>query len=82
MGHKAGLGPSRGIEAMEPQSGACGCRNLCLWVSLAQVPGLGQGAAGEKLLKTTVQGVPIVAQWLTNPTRNHEVIGSIPGLTQ
>jgi len=23
-----------------------------------------------------------VAQWLTNPTRNHEVAGSIPGLTQ
>ena len=21
-------------------------------------------------------------QWLTNPTRNHEVVGSIPGLTQ
>ena len=28
------------------------------------------------------QGVPIVAQWLTNPTRNHEVAGLIPGLTQ
>ena len=27
-------------------------------------------------------GVPIVAQWLTNPTRNHEVAGSIPGLAQ
>ena len=27
-------------------------------------------------------GVPIVAQWLTNPTRNHEVAGSIPGLVQ
>ena len=25
-------------------------------------------------------GVPVVAQWLTNPTRNHEVVGSIPGL--
>jgi len=23
-----------------------------------------------------------VAQWLTNPTRNHEVVGSIPGLAQ
>ena len=22
-----------------------------------------------------------MAQWLTNPTRNHEVAGSIPGLT-
>ena len=27
-------------------------------------------------------GVPVVAQWLTNPTRNHEVVSSIPGLAQ
>ena len=27
-------------------------------------------------------GVPVVAQWLTNPTRNHKVAGSIPGLAQ
>ena len=27
-------------------------------------------------------GVPIVAQWLTDPTRNHEVEGSVPGLAQ
>ena len=27
-------------------------------------------------------GVPVVTQWLTNPTRNHEVVGSIPGLAQ
>ena len=26
--------------------------------------------------------VPIVAQWLTNPTRNHEVAGLIPALAQ
>ena len=26
--------------------------------------------------------VPVVAQWLTNPTRNHEFAGSIPGLAQ
>ena len=25
-------------------------------------------------------GDPVVAQWLTNPARNHEVVGSIPGL--
>ena len=25
-----------------------------------------------------VPGVPIVEQWLTDPTRNHEVEGSIP----
>ena len=29
-----------------------------------------------------ISGVPIVAQWLMNPTRNHEVVGSIPSLAQ
>ena len=28
------------------------------------------------------RGVPVVAQWLTNPTRNHEVSGSVPALAQ
>ena len=32
--------------------------------------------------KNSRLGVPVVAQWLTNPTRNHEVAGSIPGLAQ
>ena len=26
--------------------------------------------------------VPVVAQWLTNRTSNHEVVGLIPGLAQ
>ena len=29
--------------------------------------------------KKTNSEFPVVAQWLTNPTRNHEVAGSIPG---
>ena len=32
--------------------------------------------------KTLFEGVPVVAQWLPNLTRNHEVVGSIPGLAQ
>ena len=38
-------------------------------------------AAKNSMLKTKT-GVPVVAQWLTNPTRNHEVAGSIPALAQ
>ena len=33
-------------------------------------------------LKQKFSGVPIVAQLLMNLTRNHEVVGLIPGLAQ
>ena len=33
-------------------------------------------------LNLSETGVPVVAQWLTNPTRNHEVAGSVPALAQ
>ena len=36
----------------------------------------------EAELEKQEGGVPIVAQWLTNPTRNHEVAGSVPALAQ
>jgi len=37
---------------------------------------------GISLPLGTFRGVPIVAQWLTNPTRNHEVESSVPALAQ
>ena len=30
----------------------------------------------------TSVGVPFMVQWLTNPTRNHDVAGLVPGLAQ
>ena len=34
----------------------------------------------DNVKRTNIWGAPVVAQWLTNPTRNHE--GSIPALAQ
>ena len=33
-------------------------------------------------LTNTILGVPVLAQWLTNLTRNQEVVGSVPALAQ
>ena len=53
--------------------------------SLTLVPGfyLPQNLVkAMNLQKSTHEGVPVVAQALTNPTSIHEDLGSIPGLTQ
>ena len=49
-----------------------------IYQSKAFVPNI-SNISSKELLQLRV---PIVAQWLTNPTRNHEVVGSIPGLAQ
>ena len=36
----------------------------------------------QKIQSGVPVGVPVVAQWLTNPTRYHEVAGLIHGLAQ
>ena len=46
-------------------------------------PSYAMGAALKRQKKEKVYlGVPFVAQWLTNPTRIHKDVGSIPGLVQ
>ena len=49
---------------------------------LAWEPPCDAGAAQEKAKKKKKKGVPVMALWLTNPTRKHEVSGSIPGLAR
>ena len=36
----------------------------------------------EVLSLRQILGVPVLAQWLTDPTRNHEVAGLIPAVAQ
>ena len=36
----------------------------------------------DELIKNWAKRVPVMAQWLTNPTSNHEVVGSSLGLAQ
>ena len=58
--------------------GGLGCR---LWRGFEPWPG-NLYLPGVQLKKKKLLGVPVVAQWLTNPTRNHEVAGSVPALAQ
>ena len=36
----------------------------------------------QETINKKIMGVPVMAQWLTNLTRNYEVVGLIPGLAQ
>ena len=71
---------------LETQKAKRGCCENCLLILespyciMCLYP---ETTVGVKLVtQKSSQGVPIVAQWLTNPTRNHEVVGSISGLAQ
>ena len=39
-------------------------------------------ATQQEFQKYSIIGVPIMTQWSMNPTGNHEIAGSIPGLAQ
>ena len=34
------------------------------------------------VVKNSPVGVPVMAQWLMNPTGNHDIVGLFPGLAQ
>ena len=88
---------SRWMFGLLPPSDSCewcccenGCTNISSspWFQLLFFFFLHVGKRNYKqknwliIRKFSSYGVPVVAQWLTNPTRNHEVSGSIPGLAQ
>ena len=52
-----------------------------LWLGFYPLPGelLHAKGATKKMVK---MGVPVLAQWLTNPTSTHEYAGLSPGFTQ
>jgi len=52
------------------------------WTSVCLHLALTSKASDRKGKLNQRNGVPIVAQWLTDLTRNHEVVGLIPGLAQ
>ena len=60
---------------------SCGSTNAIniTWVLEMQILGV---SIVDQRVKNPTKGVPVVALWLTNPTRNHEVAGWIPGLAQ
>ena len=58
-------------------------RKESIFKSLFSHKGMAKGNSlkRKKIIKKSY-GVPVVAQWLTNLTRNHEVAGSVPALAQ
>ena len=51
-------------------------------IPLWKIPINGMAGSHSRYIFNFFRGVPVVAQWLMNPSRNHEVSGSIPGLDQ
>ena len=78
-----GLGSGRGSACALP--GIRDTRRLLPLPRLITVPGTllcPQLGPPNSDVKAPAPGGPVVTQWLTNLARNHEVVGSIPGLAQ
>ena len=76
-----------GLWAQQPWEGASGLQEGQTWLPGPQCPPQENGenhanSGGLKRFKGDESGVPVMAQRLTNPTRIHEDVGSIPGLAQ
>ena len=67
-------------DAREARAEGGGQKQLLGALGLAHQQGLVSGPAPWSRIDRP--GVPVVALWLTNTTRNHEVADSIPGLAQ
>ena len=55
---------------------------FCLYQAQTKTLVLDFILCNQLLIRIIFNGVPVVAQWLTDLTRNHEVAGSIPDLAQ
>ena len=65
-----GNGALESLASLTSLSPSCLCYPYCLLI-----------VSGTHI-KTLRGGVPVMAQWLTNPTRNQEAESSIAGLAQ
>ena len=72
----------RGGSSCAPSSSTLPCLGLPWWLSSAVSRGALLTLFPSVLSEQFLLGVPVVAQWLTDPTRNHEVASSIPGLAR
>ena len=68
---------SGGLQFYPPRG--VGVGKACLFLSGSSSSSL---VSGQVCIQIDRRGIPVVAQWLTNLTRNHEVAGSIPALAQ